>query len=233
MPQTKKPDHFFWMATDSGNIIDLMNPDPESFTIEDIAAQSSKLCRFNGAVKQFYSVAEHCVHVSAMCPPPYKKQGILHDAPEAFICDVPTPLKRLLGQAYKDVEDRIARAIGLKFGVDLVELPAVVMQADRALVVTERDQLQTKPISWGPDYENSIRYPDKVGRWTDSKGAEKGYLDAWYKLPGNVRPVSDTRAKVADAMDEWRYGKVSPRVVQGAPGYRPGGLWDPINQRWF
>ena len=225
MPNQTKPDHFFWMATDNGQIIDLLKPDPESFTIEDIAAQLSKLCRFNGAIKQFYSVAEHCVHVSAMCPPEYKKIAILHDAPEAFICDVPTPLKRLLGSAYTDIEDRIAAAIGEKFEVDIVNLPDVVKQADRALVVTERDQLQTNPISWGPDYENSIRYPDKVGRWTDSNEAQEGYLDAWYKLPGNANPIPTITEMRAQQRKLWEE-KYHERRRRGL------GTWDEVHQMW-
>lgn len=148
-----------WIGTNSGKRIDLDNPQPDQVCLEDIATGLSKLCRFNGQIKTFYSVAEHCLKVSAMVPEEYKLQAILHDASEAYICDIPTPLKRQLGRAYYDVEERVQRAIGQHFGVELVNLPDVVKHADRVLLCTEHDALQDQALDWGPDYDGVLRYP--------------------------------------------------------------------------
>ena len=148
-----------WLATSSGQVIDLLNPDPACFTIEDIANNLSKLCRFNGQLKRFYSVAQHSMYVASLVPEPLKLQALLHDATEAYICDVPTPLKAMLGSVYKDIEERIARAIGEKFAVDLVNLHPTVKAADRVMLLSERDALQECPQSWGCEMDEGLRYP--------------------------------------------------------------------------
>lgn len=148
-----------WLGTFGGKRIDLDTPDPEQVTLEDIACGLSKLCRFNGQIDTFYSVAEHCLNVAALVPPEYKLQALLHDASEAYICDIPTPLKWQLGEAYCEVERRVQAAIGKRFGVDLVSLPAVIKAADKIMLVTEHGVLQKKGPPWGQEYEDVLRYP--------------------------------------------------------------------------
>lgn len=138
-----------WLGTNTGKAINLLDPDPESFTIEDIATGLANNCRFNGQLKTWYSVAEHSIHVMELVPDALKKQALLHDAAEAFICDIPTPLKNLLGSAYGDIEWTINRAIGQKFGVDLINLHESVKQADKIMVVSERDSFTGKPVVGG------------------------------------------------------------------------------------
>lgn len=149
-----------WLATSSGRVINLLDPDPDSFTIEDIAGNLSKLCRFNGQLKQFYSVAQHSMYVAELVPEPFKLQALLHDATEAYVCDVPTPLKAMLGRTYRDIEDRIAVAIGKRFGVELLNLHPTVKAADRVMLLSERDALQAKPQSWGQEMDEGLRYPN-------------------------------------------------------------------------
>lgn len=153
------PNHDKWLSTNTGKVIDLLDPDPEQISLTDIAHNLSKICRFNGQIKQFYSVAQHSMYVAALVPPRLKLQALLHDASEAYICDVPTPFKRMLGDVYKDVETRVQIAIGEKLGCDLSELHPAVKIADRIMLVTERDFLQQNPRTWGPEYEDVIRYP--------------------------------------------------------------------------
>lgn len=155
-----QPNHGSWLATNEGRIIDLLNPDPAQITIEDIANNLSKLCRFNGQLKGFFSVAQHSLHVAELVPNELKLQALLHDASEAYICDIPTPFKRMLGVAYTDVEHRLQVAIGQALGCDLSELHTLVKQADRIMVVSERDMLQSVPMKWSEEYENVVRYPN-------------------------------------------------------------------------
>lgn len=173
------PNHSYWIATNTGKIIDLLKPDPEQITIEDIANNLANICRFNGQLQQWYSVAEHSIHVAELVPTEYKLHALLHDATEAYICDVPTPLKRLLGTAYSSIEGRMAAAIGLRFGIELNHLPEPVLQADRVMVVTERDALQVSPMEWGREYEDSLRYPDFRRKYTNPGEARTAFLDAY------------------------------------------------------
>jgi len=88
--------------TRSGNAFYPFNPFRSEFSIEDIAEPLAKLPRFNGHTDGvFYSVAEHSVHVSRLV----KRAGgdaraqlvaLLHDAHEAFIGDIPAPLKKCM-----------------------------------------------------------------------------------------------------------------------------------------
>lgn len=152
----------FWLGTNSGKRIDLENPDPEQIDIRDIVEALPKLCRFNGQINVHYSVAQHSMYVAELVPDNLKYQALLHDATEAYICDIPTPLKRLLGATYKDIEDRLALVIGQKLGVDLVNLHPTVRNADKIMCVSERDALVYIPQSWGPDYDDFVRYPGEI-----------------------------------------------------------------------
>ena len=80
--------------------------DHPDFRIEDIAWATGMCVRYNGHVKQFYSIAEHCVLVSnimedaanaAHQDPLHKAyEGLMHDALEAYLSDVPAPFKQFL-----------------------------------------------------------------------------------------------------------------------------------------
>lgn len=130
--------------------IDLMNPQPKDVHIEDIAHSLSLICRFGGHTKCFYSVAQHSVLVAQMIDPEYKLIGLLHDASEAYIGDIVSPLKALLNQ-YIDVEDRFNLAIGQRFGMSdaLLNMPPEVKHADmRALRTEVRDVVGGELRPW-------------------------------------------------------------------------------------
>lgn len=124
----------------SGRVFDPLDPDPDKITIEDIAFALGNQCRFNGHVK-FYSVAEHSVHVSVASAPTDALYGLLHDAPEAFIGDLASPLKHSeFGEPFREIEDRLMSVIAEKFGLAPVT-PASVSQADTAMLFREREAL--------------------------------------------------------------------------------------------
>lgn len=87
-----------------GKFFDYLNPNYDDITIETIAHSLSLKCRFNGHTSSFYSVAQHslnvmyaiedtlcCEHTDSL----FGLFGLLHDSIEAFVADIPSPLKSM------------------------------------------------------------------------------------------------------------------------------------------
>lgn len=107
-----------------GRQLDVLNMTEDEITIEDIAKALSNICRYNGHVKKFYSVAEHSVFCckiakAANYPTDFQKTLLLHDASEAYCGDVISPIKQYLGKKYKNLENKIAKKIFNKFSLSV------------------------------------------------------------------------------------------------------------------
>ena len=124
-----------YMQTYSGLHFYPDDPHPDQISIEDIAVALSREPRFAGHTREFYSVAQHSWEVSNHCAS-NPLWGLLHDAAEAYMKDMPWPVKRLLPE-YKVLEWRLMRVITEKFGLRWPE-PAKVKEADLTLLATER-----------------------------------------------------------------------------------------------
>lgn len=103
-----------FMRTFSGKFVDPLDLNPEDINIFDIAHALSNICRFGGHCPIFYSVAQHSVLCSHMASPNNKLEALMHDASEAYLSDVPTPIKHRITNYY-DIEDRAMRVISKKF----------------------------------------------------------------------------------------------------------------------
>lgn len=138
-----------WIQTYSGRRFNPTNPVVDAIVIQDIAHSLSMQCRFSGHVRQFYSVAQHSVMVSYICNQDDALWGLMHDASEAYLVDVPRPLKRSgKFDAYLEFEDRMQRAICRRFGLPEKE-PANVKKADQILLATEaRDLMGPLRSDW-------------------------------------------------------------------------------------
>jgi len=105
------------ITTYTGRVIDPFNPDPKQLHLEDIVQSLSLQVRFCGHVRSLITVAQHCVLVSEMCETEEgQKWGLFHDASEAYISDVPRPVKAHL-PLFKEIEDRLFQAIAERFGL--------------------------------------------------------------------------------------------------------------------
>lgn len=153
----------------SGRYFDFLDPQPDQFTLGDIAGALSKICRFGGQVDDFYSVAEHCVH----CQYQAALDGLaistqvaclMHDAAEAFAGDVVKPLKLLLPE-YAAIEHRVEAAIAEKFGIDFEAEKPWVREIDHAMLIAERRQLfSADKVVWAGENEcRKIKVP--IQRW--------------------------------------------------------------------
>lgn len=121
----------------SGKTFDFTNPRP--LTMYEVAYALSNLCRFNGHCRGFYSVAQHSVMVSELVHPEFALQGLLHDAVEAVVGDMTSPLKRLI-PGYREIENLCAKVILEGFGVPAVLDPSVCY-ADLVALATEKRDL--------------------------------------------------------------------------------------------
>jgi 5'-deoxynucleotidase YfbR-like HD superfamily hydrolase len=136
-----------WLQTYTGRAFWPLDPRVEEIAIEDIAHSLSNLCRFTGHTRDFYSVAQHSLIASYECPD-FPLTALLHDASEAYLIDVPRPIKPFLTE-YRGIEDRLSTVIAECFGT-LFPLPEKVEIADRRMLATEkRDLFDREAAPWG------------------------------------------------------------------------------------
>lgn len=102
------------IRTYSGIYFNVFDPDVALIKIEDIAHSLAMQCRFNGHTKSFYSVAQHSVWVAERVPVKQKKAALLHDGSEAYLSDIPSPIKKYFTQYHK-IEDDVMIAIAKRF----------------------------------------------------------------------------------------------------------------------
>jgi uncharacterized protein len=152
-PESTPPDNS-WIQTYTGKKFFPLSPKIEDICIEDIAHSLSMLCRFTGHSNQFYSVAEHSILVSYLCDTKDALYGLLHDASEYALQDLPSPLKRSgKFEEYKKYESILQNMIFKKFNL-LEEEPESVKRADQLLLATEgRDLMSPQHPEWKTKYE--------------------------------------------------------------------------------
>lgn len=139
-----------FIHTFSGIAFDLRNPKPEMIRLADIVHSLALINRFNGAALFPYSVAQHSLYVARLLPSSLKLDGLLHDAAEAYVGDMVSPLKKIMSE-YKKVEAEISRVVADVFGLACPE-PEEVKMADLAVLSAEREQVLLP--SYGPWYKN-------------------------------------------------------------------------------
>jgi 5'-deoxynucleotidase YfbR-like HD superfamily hydrolase len=181
-----------WFHTYTGRKFYVFDPRPEDVDIVDIAHSLSLTCRFNGHTKEFYSVAQHSIHVCNVFNRLAKAEGLedsneahlcalLHDATEAYVGDLIRPIKLGIPE-FKRIEESIWKCILERFDLTLewtrTKTPVLVKKADIILLATERrDLLPEGPgqdrLTWAieeqiepePDLRIVPRFPHSVEVW--------------------------------------------------------------------
>lgn len=95
------------MITKCGIVVDLINPDPDTILIEDIAHGLANNCRWNGHTQKFWSVAQHCCMMYDMAHDGEKLTGLFHDAEEAYWGDMIKPLKNIIKEKCPEIIERM------------------------------------------------------------------------------------------------------------------------------
>jgi hypothetical protein len=155
------------VETYSGRQFDLFDPASETVHLPDVAAGLAHTCRFGGHCRTFYSVAHHSLHVSREVDggPRLQLVGLLHDAGEAYVGDVPRPLKTEL-DGFDRLESDVLRAVWAALDVappSDAEWERVT-EADDRLLRYEADRLLADG-SWADD-------PPELGYALDSTDIE-------------------------------------------------------------
>jgi hypothetical protein len=125
-----------WLETYTGRQIWLKEPKPEDIDLEDIAHALSQICRFGGHTRRFYSAAEHSILVSHLCSNRMALTGLMHDAVEAYLVDLPSPVKSLCPD-YVALEEAWQRIMAERWQLPLAPIPDEVKDADKMALYHE------------------------------------------------------------------------------------------------
>lgn len=124
------------IRTFTGKVFDVINPTKEMIDIIDIAHSLSLQCRFCGHTSRHVSIAEHSLWVADHVPNELKLAALLHDASEAYLVDVPTPIKNML-PAYRVMEKKLMTLIFEKYNAG--KLTDVIDYYDKVALQHEWD----------------------------------------------------------------------------------------------
>jgi uncharacterized protein len=147
----------YWWVTYTGKVFDPLDPDPSQICIEDIAHHLANSCRFVGAVKSFYSTAQHSVLVSYLVDKELRLPALLHDASEFALSDIAAPVKHnpAFGTVYGECEERLMQAVAVAFYLDYPLDPAIKV-ADKMMLRAEQRDLMPNDPSPGPIYDREV-----------------------------------------------------------------------------
>lgn len=158
------------IQTYTGEVFYPLDPREEEIKLFDVAHALANKCRFTGHTVKHYSVGEHSLRVSLFLeligqPLMVQYVGLHHDDAEAYLPDVPTPLKRLPEFAwFKEIEEHLQAVCFKRFGC-IVEDYSIIKRVDRMMAITEkRDVMPKRNNNWDdPEYpENPIPDPYKI-----------------------------------------------------------------------
>ncbi len=184
------------ILTHTGRYFDYTRPEDYDYPIEEIALALSRVPRFSGQTVidphtggyHCASVAQHSVRVALLAGRRLALHGLMHDAHEAYVGDVPTPLKRLL-PGYKEIEQRVAAALAAAHGIpELSDADAATIKAaDSEALRIERRLHMPKAVEQHPDGFPRNWEPMQDGYrlhvW-DAERACNVFLACYYNLLG-------------------------------------------------
>ena len=160
------------IETISGKLVDPLDPKPEDFCIEDIAWSLSRISRFAGHTisKIPYTVGQHCIFVSTMIEDMIPNSdcilyGLLHDASECYIGDIPSPVKHLpqIKEQIDVIEDNIFRAILEHYDIaypSSSEWRTVKQFDKRAQLIEAFNYMPSRGLNWSGRDEHVIDFID-------------------------------------------------------------------------
>lgn len=175
-----------YIQTVSGRRVNPFAPSVDDIDLGDVAIALSNQCRFGGHTRRYYSVAQHACIVSDQVlektGDPYAALwALLHDAGEAYLIDLPHPIKHRseLGRLYREAEAGLEDVIRQRFGL-IGPPPPSVKEIDRAVLATERAALTMVAWHW-PELEGVEPLAIEIEPWTPEVAAA-AFLERYAKL---------------------------------------------------
>ena len=157
-PPVKDP-HNVYITTNSGIKFKILNPSRDDIDIKDIAHSLSGKNRWNGHADKSFTVGEHSILMAKTAkdlgyPSEIILQCLLHDASEAYMVDMPTPLKILMPN-FIEMENRISTAIARKFNYP-EKMDNRTHLLDQLSLFEEGLALFNTPLEWVKERKDSL-----------------------------------------------------------------------------
>lgn len=228
-----------WLATSSGGMWSIDAPDARDVHLVDLAVGLSRTCRYNGQIREdadFYSVSEHSVLMTGwawengfIATRSEALAFLFHDASEAFLGDVATPLKAML-PGFREIEDRsqavIMEALGVSGDVatrlqtDIKRVDTRIRLDERAALILEPAMSAGREALWRlePDLEPLGVCPEGLSPPEAFAAFGSTCLWALSDLPDDIGPVR--------CLDEGREAFASRGHVAVAPGLARNAAFD-------
>lgn len=169
------------IRTFSGEMFDIVNPDPNKILLIDLAHHMALINRYTGASKVPYNDSQHSVLVSHLVPKGFELDGLFHDSPEAFMNDINRPLKQLLPE-YRAIEDKLYSVIAKKFALS-DPIPNEVHDADLLAYHVERYYLFNQSMPPGTDlFDIGITALNCINEIWGWERSQKEWLNRYHEL---------------------------------------------------
>jgi hypothetical protein len=177
-----------YIQTVSGRRVNPFDPSPEDIDVGDIAVALSNQCRFGGHTQRYYSVAQHACIVSDQVlvsggDAHTAMWALLHDASEAYLIDLPHPIKHRseLGRLYREAEEQLETVLRRRFGL-IGPAPSSIKEIDRSVLATERASLTMVAWHW-PELEGVEPLEIAIDPWPPERAAA-AFLERYERLAG-------------------------------------------------
>lgn len=172
-----------YITTFTGNKIYFDDLENNKYDIKDIIHSLAYMCRYAGHTDQFYTVAKHCILGTISILNYLKRENpdnlniyrtaygfLMHDATEAYLCDIPDPLKKTSYMTgYMELEDKLAKIINTKFRLNNLtdKEKEFIRYIDKSMLPYELKYLRSKVLYNMPlpeKYNNEKEYFD-IEKW--------------------------------------------------------------------
>lgn len=160
------------IQTFSGGIFYPLDPRANEINLIDVAHALGNKARFTGHTRILYSTGEHSVRVSWLLRSQghslmRQYVGLHHDDSDAYLPDVPTPLKKMPEFAwFREIEHKVQEKCYERFGC-VIDDYSVVKEVDTILLLTEkRDLMPEKNGNWNTKFTQvPIPKPYEIEPW--------------------------------------------------------------------
>lgn len=179
-----------WTETYTGIKFWALDPKEEEINIFDIAHALSQTCRFGGHCSKFYSVAQHSILAAEEackmgCDITLQIAALFHDASEAYLCDIPRPIKPSLSN-YKQIEENLMQCIFKYFNINVSYEDPIIKEIDNNLVCSEAKYLiKSKGKEWNIPFTKHI----EINEFWNCDRAEKEFIIRAFELCCSISTI--------------------------------------------